>query len=97
MSGFGGTARRPRGLISRSARFEFIPEFPNKTLHRPGTGLSERTNRSSARDVIRDPEQVLRILFPPFSMGESMQRLAHPERSLPARGALPATLMRVKF
>src|SRR5881394_2775378 len=73
--GSGGVRGFGRGPLGD----ELVLELADETLHRPGAGFAEGADGASARNVIRDLEQVIRILGPAFAVGEAMQCLAHPE------------------
>src|ERR1035437_5949375 len=88
----------------RTARFiggafgnKFVFELRYETLHRPGAGFAERANRAAAGNVVGDLHEVIRVLLAAFAVRETVQRLAHPERTFAAGRALAAAFVRVKF
>src|SRR5262245_18238746 len=76
---------------------ELVLELADEALHRPGAGFAEGADGAAARNIIRDLDQVIRILGAALAVGEAMERFAHPERTFAARRALSAAFVRVKL
>src|SRR5881392_1963244 len=91
-STLGGALR----FICRASVLKLIFELLHEAQHRPGARFAEGANRP-ALDVLRDVQQVIGVLFASVTVREAMQRFRHPERTLPARRALAATLVRVEL
>src|SRR5258706_4238284 len=88
---------RPAFLIRGATRDKLVLELPDKTLHWPRASFSERANRPATGDVVRNPDQVVRVALAPFAMSQTMQGFGHPQRTFAARGALAAAFVRVKL
>ena len=76
---------------------EFIFELRDKTLHRPRAGFAEGANRLTARNIVGDLHEIIRVALAAFTVGETMERLAHPKRAFAAGRALAAAFVGVKF
>src|SRR5881275_1631241 len=84
-------------FVRRAFGDELVLKLRNKTLYRPGTGLAKSANRAAARNVVRYAQQVVRVAGTTLAVSHSVQCFGHPQRAFPARGALPAALVRVEF
>src|SRR5258706_15986183 len=69
---------RPTFLIRGATRDKLVLELPHKTLDGPRAGFSERADRPAAGDVVRDPDQVIRVALAPFAVSQTVQGLGHP-------------------
>src|SRR5688572_5793893 len=76
--------------------FELISKLLDEAQHRPRTGFTESAD-GPALNVLRDVDEVIRVLFATVSVRHAMQCFAHPERTFTARRALAAAFVRVKF
>src|ERR1035437_10270286 len=76
---------------------KFVFELRQETLHRRRTGFAERANRAATGNGVGDLHEVIRVLLAAFAVRETVQRLAHPERTFAAGRALAAAFVRVKF
>src|SRR5664279_235108 len=75
--------------------FKFIPEMTDRCSHRPGSGVTERTNRVPFNLALYIPEQINILAFA-FSLFNIRQDLFHPACSFAAGRTLSATLMTIE-
>src|SRR5206468_8422747 len=78
-------------FVGRAFCLELVFEFVHETEHRPGAGFTKGAD-GPALNVFGDVEQVLGVLGASVTLGEAMERLAHPERPFAAGGALATAL-----
>src|SRR5438093_4956683 len=80
-------------LDIRAPGNKFVLKFRHEALHRPGARFAEGADGPPAGDIVRDAEQIIRVALAALAVRQAMKRLAHPERTFPARGALAATFV----
>src|SRR3569833_98152 len=83
-----GTSCSPPDL-----RFELGPVLGEEAHRRPCRGITERADRV-AGDAVRDRAARLEVAGLAVAVGDPPRHLLHPARTLAARRALPARLVR---
>src|SRR6266480_1797693 len=86
--------RRWKGFASVSGKF--LWKFFDETLGRPGTSLAEGAN-SSPGDIVANCLKSRRIFRNSAAVQHALSNFFHPKRTFPARRALPARFVGIKF
>lgn len=71
---------------------EFIPEMPDGTGYRPGSGIAEWTN-GVPFDLFRHVDQQIDVMLMTVSVLDAVQDFFHPACSFPAGAALSTRLV----